>query len=154
LLVTGLKNEGFVVAVTGISPADTKSLLKADVGFSLNELGSEVAKHSSDIILKNDSLASVVSAIMWGRNLYTSVKRYAQFYMTFIIVLSFFVFISVLIEGHIPFNIFQLLWLHIIADIFALYALTREKPRYKTLLENAATVDKKLFTQSMWRNIT
>lgn len=76
MLVTGLKNEDFVVGVTGSSPADTKALLKADVGFSMSELGSEVAKHSSDIVLKNDSLKSVVSAIMWGRNLYISMKRY------------------------------------------------------------------------------
>lgn len=121
--MTGLKNEGFVVGVTGISPADTKALLKADVGFSLNELGSEVAKHSSDIILRDDSLKSVVSAIMWGRNLYTNVKRYAQFYLTFVIVLAFTVLISTIVEGHIPFNIFHLLWLHIIAELFGMFAL-------------------------------
>lgn len=123
LLVTGLKNEGFVVGVTGITPADTRALLKADVGFTLNELGSEVAKHSSDIILRNDSLKSIVSAIMWGRNLFTSIKRYAQFYLTFVLVLGGTVLISTLIEGHIPFNLFHLLWLHVISDFFSMFAL-------------------------------
>ena len=121
LLVTGLKNEGFVVGVTGITPADTKSLLKADVGFSLNELGCEVAKHSSDIILKDDSLVSFVNAIMWGRNLFTCVKRYTQYYLTFTIVVSLTIFISVLVEGHIPLNMFHLLYLHLIADVFGVY---------------------------------
>lgn len=153
MLITGLKNEGFTIGVTGIAPSDTKSLLKADVGFSLNELGSEVAKHSSDIILKNDSLASFVSAIMWGRNLYFNVKRYAQYYTTFIIVLSFTVFFSVLIEAHIPFNIFQLFWIYIIADYYAIYTLTRYKPSTAILLESIVTNEKKIFTPSMWRNI-
>lgn len=74
LLVTGLKNEGYTVGVTGITPADTKSLLKADVGLTLNQLGSEVAKHSSDAILQNDSLKSIVIGILWGRNLFTIIK--------------------------------------------------------------------------------
>ena len=153
LLVTGLKNEGFVVGVTGITPADTKALLKSDVGFTLNELGSEVAKHSSDIILRNDSLKSIVSAIMWGRNLFTSVKRYAQFYLTFVFVLGGTVLISTLIEGHIPFNLFHLLWLHVISDFFSMFALICDSPSYKTLLENTVSYDKRLLTPSIWRSV-
>ena len=153
LLVTGLKNEGFVIGVTGINPADTKSLLKADVGFSLNELGSEVAKHSSDIILKDDSLASFVSAIMWGRNLYTGVKRYAQYYVTFILVLSFTILISVLVQGHIPLHISHLLLLYLLSDPFAMHCLIKDKPSSTMLLENYNSSQKKLFTPTMFKTI-
>lgn len=153
LLVTGLKNEGFVVGVTGISPADTKSLLKADVGFTLNELGSEVAKHSSDVILRNDSLKSVVSGIMWGRNLFTSIKKYMQFYLTFVIVIGFTILISTLVEGHIPFNLFHLLWMHILTEYFAMFALICNKPSYQTLLENTGSYEKRLLPHYVWRSI-
>ena len=154
MLVTGLKNEGFVVGVTGSSPADTKALLKADVGFSMNELGSEVAKHSSDIVLKNDSLKSVVSAIMWGRNLYISIKRYTQFYITFVIVLTMTVLLSTIIEGHIPFNLFQLLWLYLVTEVLGMFSLICDRPTRQNLLENYITQEKRIIiTASMWRSI-
>lgn len=153
MLVTGLKNEGFVVGVTGINPSDTKSLLKADIAFTLDELGSEVAKHSSDVILSNDSLKSVVSGIMWGRNLFTNVKRYLQFYLTYVFVLSFVVLIGTIIEGEVPFNLFQLLWLHILTENIALFALVRDRPSYETLLENTVSYDKRLLSHGIWRSI-
>jgi magnesium-transporting ATPase (P-type) len=153
MLVTGLKNEKFVVGVTGMSPADTKSLLKADVGFTLNELGSEVAKHSSDVILRNDSLKSVVSGIMWGRNLLTNIKAYMQYYMTFVIVLACTVLVSTILEGHIPFNLHHLLWLHILTEFFVMYSLIRNKPSYVTLLENKMQYEKRILKEEIWRNI-
>ena len=153
MLVTGLKNEEFVVGVTGSSPADTKALLKADVGFSMNELGSEVAKHSSDIVLKDDSLKSVISAIMWGRNLYISMKRYIQFYITFVIVLTITVLLSIIIEGHIPFNLFQLLWLYLITEVLGMFSLIWDRPTRQTLLDNYITHEKRILTSSMWRSI-
>jgi Ca2+ transporting ATPase len=153
LLVTGLKNEGFVVGVTSTNPSDTKALLKADIAFTLDELGSEVTKHSSDVILSNDSLKSVVSGIMWGRNLFTNVKRYLQFYLTYVFVLTFVVLLGTLIEGNTPFSLFQLLWLHILTEFIALFALVRDRPSYETLLENSVNYDKKLLSYGMWRSI-
>jgi len=127
--------------------------LKADVGFTLNELGSEVAKHSSDVILRNDSLKSVVAGIMWGRNLLTSIKAYIQYYLTFVTVLGVTVLVSTIIEGHIPFNLYHLLWMHILTEFFAMFSLICDKPTYATLLENKMRYDKRIITNSIWRNI-
>lgn len=148
-----MKNENFVVGVTGINPADTKTLLKADVSFTLNELGSEVAKHSSDVILRNDSLKSVVAGIMWGRNLFNNVKKYLQFYLIFVFVLLFTVLLETLIHGNIPFNLFELLWLIIIVDFIAIFVLTCDKPSSATLLENIVKYDNQLLTAPILRTI-
>ena len=78
LLVKGLKRLGETVAVTGDGTNDAPALKTADVGFSMGIAGTEVAKEASAIILMDDNFASIVKAIMWGRAVNDSVKKFLQ----------------------------------------------------------------------------
>lgn len=77
-LVTLLKDMGETVAVTGDGTNDAMALKTADVGFSMGIAGTEVAKEASDIILMDDNFASIIKAIMWGRAVNDSVKKFLQ----------------------------------------------------------------------------
>lgn len=81
ILVKRLKEMGETVAVTGDGTNDAPALKTADVGFSMGIAGTEVAKEASAIILMDDNFASIVKAIMWGRAVNDSVKKFLQVYL-------------------------------------------------------------------------
>ena len=151
-LVKLLQRRGEVVAVTGDGTNDAPALNYAQVGLSMGS-GTSVAKEASDITLLDDSFASIVTAIMWGRSLYVNIQRFVLFQLTINFTALVVVFIGAIFGTEMPLTVTQILWVNIIMDTFAAMALASLPPNPKVMEDKPRKPDEFIITKSMMRSI-
>ena len=151
-LVKLLQQMGEVVAVTGDGTNDAPALNYADVGLSMGT-GTSVAKEASDIILLDDSFASVVKAVKWGRSIYLNIQKFIQFQLTINLLALLTALIGPFVGVELPLTVTQMLWVNLIMDTFAALALATE-PALNALMKNKPRkVDAFIVNGIMRRNI-
>ncbi|SAL98862.1 hypothetical protein [Absidia glauca] len=155
ILVGRLQELGDIVAVTGDGTNDGPALKLADVGFSMGIAGTEVAKEASSIILMDDNFSSIVKAIMWGRCVNDSVKKFLEFQLTVNITAVVLTFISAVVSSQQKsvLTAVQLLWVNLIMDTFAALALATDPPTEELLHRAPEARSSPLITFKMWKMI-
>ena len=151
-LVKLLQQSGQVVSVTGDGTNDAPALNYADVGLAMGT-GTAVAKEASDIILLDDSFASVTTAVRWGRSIYLNIQKFIQFQLTINVVALFTALTGPFIGIDFPLTVTQMLWVNLIMDTFAALALASE-PSYKEVMKKKPRgINDFIISKSMMANI-
>ncbi|KAL4450031.1 hypothetical protein ABPG77_010700 [Micractinium sp. CCAP 211/92] len=153
ILVQTLKKLGEVVAVTGDGTNDAPALKESDVGLAMGIAGTEVAKEAADIVIMDDNFSSIVKAVLWGRSVFTNIRKFLQFQLTINLVALIVAFVAAVSSGETPLNVLQLLWVNLIMDSLAALALATESPTPDLLDAKPHGRDEPLISKYMWRFI-
>jgi P-type Ca2+ transporter type 2B len=154
ILVTGLRQLKEVVAVTGDGSNDAPALKKSNVGFAMHLSGTQLAQEASDIILLDDNFSSILTALLWGRNIYDAISKFIQFQLTVNVMALVMCFIGAAIVEKTPLTAVQMLWVNMIMDSLAALALATEPPNPKILKRAPVKHTDSLLTLDMIKNIT
>jgi len=74
-VVNALKQHGEIVAMTGDGVNDGPALKLADVGIAMGNKGTETARIASDLVLTDDNLERIATAIGEGRKIFSNLMK-------------------------------------------------------------------------------
>jgi Ca2+-transporting ATPase len=81
IIVERYQDQDKVVAMTGDGVNDALALAMSDAGIAMGITGTDVAKEAADIVITDDSFASIVSGVHQGRGLFNKIRMMIYFYV-------------------------------------------------------------------------
>lgn len=133
-LVKIAQSLNLVVGMTGDGVNDAPALKKADVGFAMGS-GTEVAKEASDIVILDDNLLSLSKAVLYGRTIFKSIRKFIIFQLTVNLCAVSISIIGPFIGVETPVTVIQMLWINMVMDTLAGIAFSFEPPLKEYMAE-------------------
>jgi Ca2+-transporting ATPase len=129
-LVSVLKQQGNIVAMTGDGVNDAPALTRADIGVAMGITGTEVTKDAAEMILTDDNFATIVTAVEGGRGLYDNLMKYVRVQMIMVagFILTFVGAGIFTIANGTPLLPLQILWINFAVDVLLAVGLGFDAP--------------------------
>jgi len=149
-IVTVLKRDGEIVAVTGDGANDAPSLKEADIGIAMGASGTDVAREAADMVLLDDSFASIVKAVESGRTIYENLRRFMVYVFSHNWAELFPYVLYAVLGIPLPLLAVQVLAIDLGIDVIPSLALSRELTEAGIMEEPPRSVKERLFNKKVF----
>lgn len=151
-LVKLFQKKDLIVGMTGDGVNDAPALKNADVAFSIGS-GSEVAKEASDIIILDNNILSISKAILYGRTIFKSIRKFIIYQLSVNATALILSIIGPFIGITTPITIVQMLWLNMIMDTLSALAFSYEPALLEYMKEPPKKKNEKIINSYMYNQI-
>ncbi len=147
-LVRIAQDLNLVVGMTGDGVNDSPALKKADVGFAMGS-GTEVAKEAGDITILDDNFSSIEKAILYGRTMFKSIRKFLIFQLTVNVAAVLTCFIGPLLGENVVMTVIQLLLINLAMDTLAAIAFGSEPALKEYMKDRPIPRDASIISREM-----
>ena len=151
-LVRIAQERELVVGMTGDGINDAPALKRADIGFSMGS-GTQVARDAGDIIILDNNLSSIAKAVLYGRTIFKSIRKFITLQLTMNFCAVGVSMICPLIGIDAPVTVVQMLWINIIMDTLGGLAFAGEAPLPSYMKEKPKRRDEPILNRYMVNQI-
>ena len=147
-LVRIAQEADLVVGMTGDGINDAPALRRADVGFAMGA-GTQVAKDAGDIIILDNNLRSIVRAVLYGRTIFKSIRKFITLQLTMNLCAVGVTMICPFMGIEAPVTVVQMLWINLIMDTLGGLAFAGEAPLPSYMEERPKRRDEPILNRYM-----